>query len=198
MARPPPSCASTKAIGIPKPVAFAASISVASTKSPTTMPSSSFVTIWPSCIGPQRLRPYSLRRASRSPSCVTCTSSGFAPSGRRHSSSSERVFSPAGAITRWVRGKVSSSSGMVNSVGRLAAEAITRAHVEQYLHHRCTPPSESTGKMLGDKARRAHIIALKATWNWGADTDEDGEPVCSPPVIVPSPSSRGGLFKPRT
>ncbi len=59
-------------------------------------------------------------------------------------------------------------------VGRLAAEVITRSHVEQYLHHRCTNPSDSTGKPLGDKARRAHVIALKATWNWGADTAEDG------------------------
>lgn len=58
--------------------------------------------------------------------------------------------------------------GHGKTIGRLRATVITRAHVEQYLQHRCTTPSQHTGRPLGDKGRRAIVIALKACWNWAA------------------------------
>jgi hypothetical protein len=59
-------------------------------------------------------------------------------------------------------------------VGQLRARIVTRSHVEAYLHHRRTTPSAKTGKPLGDKGLRHIVIAVKACWNWAADSAEDG------------------------
>jgi integrase len=64
--------------------------------------------------------------------------------------------------------------GHGEQVGRLRAHAITRQHVEEYLEYRGHTLCKQTGKPLGDKARRAIVIAVKACWNWAANTIEDG------------------------
>jgi len=58
-------------------------------------------------------------------------------------------------------------------IGRLRGTILSREHVEQYLHHRRTIPCKKTGRPLGDKAIRGTVIALKACWNWAANTGED-------------------------
>ena len=59
-------------------------------------------------------------------------------------------------------------------IGQLRATVITRSHVEAYLHLRRTTPSDKTGKPIGDKALRHIIVAVKACWNWAADSTDDG------------------------
>jgi len=59
-------------------------------------------------------------------------------------------------------------------VGKLRGTVLARGHVDQYLDHRRSMPSRQTGKPLGDKARRAVVIAIKACWNWAANTADDG------------------------
>jgi len=65
-------------------------------------------------------------------------------------------------------------AGHGQKIGKLCSSVITRLHAEQYLAYRCSQPTKKTKRPLGDKARRAHVIALKATWNWAADSVDDG------------------------
>ncbi len=64
--------------------------------------------------------------------------------------------------------------GHGKKLGYLRATVVNRRHVEQYLDHRRIEPSERTGRPLSDKALRAIVVALKACWNWAADSIEDG------------------------
>jgi integrase len=57
--------------------------------------------------------------------------------------------------------------------------------VEEYLEHRRTTPCKRTGKPLGDKSLRAIVIALKACWNWAAESLEDGGGGILPPNHQP-------------
>ena len=59
-------------------------------------------------------------------------------------------------------------------VVKIRGAVLTRGHVEQYLDHRRSMPSQRTDKPLGDKVRRAAVIAIKACWNWVAHTAADG------------------------
>jgi hypothetical protein len=63
--------------------------------------------------------------------------------------------------------------GQGHSVGyNIRTSLISRRHVEDYLLARAAP-STPRGP-IGDKTRRAIVIALKACWNWAADDLEDG------------------------
>lgn len=59
-------------------------------------------------------------------------------------------------------------------VGELRADKLVRGHIEAYLEYCRTTPSKRTGKPFGDKALRHIVVAVKATWNWAADPEEDG------------------------
>lgn len=59
-------------------------------------------------------------------------------------------------------------------IAKLRAEQLSRAHVEQYLHHCSSNDRDTTGRPLGDKSLRAIVIAVKACWNWAADSKKDG------------------------
>jgi integrase len=87
--------------------------------------------------------------------------------------------------------------GHGKKIGLLRADAITRRHVEQFLHHRCTTPSKRTKKPLGDKARRAIVIALKKTWNWAADSVEDGGGALFPATHRPLAKLSRGFIQPK-
>ncbi len=68
-------------------------------------------------------------------------------------------------------GGIAGLDGQGEPMGHLRASLITRRHVEDYIAFRT---SQECQRPLGDKAVRAVIIALKATWNWAADSTEDG------------------------
>jgi len=65
-------------------------------------------------------------------------------------------------------------TGHGKQIAMLRATDLKRRHVEQYLQHRATTPSKKTGKPVGDKSLRHIAVALKACWNWAADSIEDG------------------------
>lgn len=82
-------------------------------------------------------------------------------------------------LNHWCRHKVDELRsqrlpGHGKMVGYLRATVVSRGHVEEYLTSRRTQPSERTGRPLSDKGIRAVIVALKACWNWAADSVEDG------------------------
>jgi integrase len=58
------------------------------------------------------------------------------------------------------------------AVGYLRATLLSRGHVEDYLAAR-TLDSAAT-EPISDKTRRAIVIAVKACWNWAADSTSDG------------------------
>lgn len=64
--------------------------------------------------------------------------------------------------------------GYGKSIASLRATCLMRSHLEQYLEHRSTTPSNQTGRPLGDKSLRAIVISCKACWNWAAESREDG------------------------
>ncbi|TWU00500.1 Phage integrase family protein [Botrimarina colliarenosi] len=82
-------------------------------------------------------------------------------------------------------------------VGELRAVKIVRAHVEAYLEHCRTTPSKKTGKPFGDKALRHIVVALKATWNWAADSTEDGGGELLPPDHRPLRKLPRGYVQPK-
>lgn len=59
-------------------------------------------------------------------------------------------------------------------IGTIPAHRLVRAHLEQYLEHVATVPSERTKKPLGPTSLRSIVIAVKRTFNWAADGEEDG------------------------
>jgi len=64
--------------------------------------------------------------------------------------------------------------GHGQQIATLRSAVFMRRHVEQYLYHRKNTPSKKTGKPVGDKSLRAIVVAVKACWNWAADSVEDG------------------------
>ncbi len=82
-------------------------------------------------------------------------------------------------------------------IGQLRARMVTRSHVEAYLHHRRTTPSDKTGKPLGDKGLRHIVIAVKACWNWAADSVEDGGGGLLPDEPRPLRKLPRGFVKPK-
>ncbi len=93
---------------------------------------------------------------------------------------SEALFKQRRAfLNHWCRHTVEELRGQrlaghKKQIGYLRATVVSRGHVEEYLSLRRTEPSKKTGRPLSDKAIRAIIIALKACWNWAAESVEDG------------------------
>lgn len=76
----------------------------------------------------------------------------------------------------WCRHRVAGRDlpGHGKLIGELPAESVTRKHLEEYLRLIRSTPSRRTGKPLGPVTLRTTVVAIKATWNWAADSEEDG------------------------
>ena len=79
-------------------------------------------------------------------------------------------------LNAWCNHPVTSPAlvGRGKLTGEMPADLITRKHLEEYLQVVETTPSTRTGRPPGPVALRAIVVAVKATWNWAADTEEDG------------------------
>jgi integrase len=87
--------------------------------------------------------------------------------------------------------------GHGKQIGRLRATVITRPHVEQHIQQRATNPSAHTGRPLGDKGQRAIVVAIKACWNWAANTIEDGGGGLLPEDLRPLAKLSRGYVAPK-